>query len=286
MKPLLNALLICCTISLFSQSKADSLLLTKTEWTNTSLDYLRFDVDTITYNLAGKRHDLYFDLGKRTLTFEERYSVGGIDKRKEGVKFKIKELNKSKLIIYPLDDKVNLDQEDFKKLDYEPFFKKKEYIFSNREKVFSAVDFEKITFLASTCFGTCPSFSLEINRDGTIFYQGRIYTKKFTGNFTGNLESKEMIKLQKIMNRCQLSTMVNNWVQRTKPVDTPRYNYLIELKSGEILEVSTNDQHPILDRLSNYLINIPQVAELKRSNKKHSFEKPKINAYKIVGIED
>ena len=54
MKLLLNTLLIFCTITLFSQSEADSLLLTKTEWTNTSLDYLRFDVDTITYNLAGK----------------------------------------------------------------------------------------------------------------------------------------------------------------------------------------------------------------------------------------
>jgi hypothetical protein len=286
MKPLLNVLLIFCTISLFSQSKADSLLLTKTEWTNTSLDYLRFDVDTITYNLAGKRHDLYFDLGNKTITLEERYTVGGIDKRKEGVKFKIKELNKNKLVIYPLDDKVNLDQEDFKKLDYEPFFKKKEYVFYNREKVFSAVDFKKVTFLASTCFGTCPSFSLEIDRDGTVFYQGRIYTKKFTGNFIGNIEPKEMIKLQKIMNRSQLFTMVSNWEQNTKPVDTPRYNYLIELKSGEILEISTNDQHPILDRLSNYLINIPQVTELIRSNKKHSFEKPKVNAYKIVGIED
>jgi hypothetical protein len=286
MKPLLNVLLIFCTISLFSQSKADSLLLTKTEWTNTSLDYLRFDVDTITYNLAGKRHDLYFDLGNKTITLEERYTVGGIDKRKEGVKFKIKELNKNKLVIYPLDDKVNLDQEDFKKLDYEPFFKKKEYVFYNREKVFSAVDFKKVTFLASTCFGTCPSFSLEIDRDGTVFYQGRIYTKKFTGNFIGNIEPKEMIKLQKIMNRSQLFTIVSNWEQNTKPVDTPRYNYLIELKSGEILEISTNDQHPILDRLSNYLINIPQVTELIRSNKKHSFEKPKVNAYKIVGIED
>ena len=88
------------------------------------------------------------------------------------------------------------------------------------------------------------------------------------------------------MNRSQLSTMVNNWIQNTKPVDMPRYNYLIELNNGEILEISTNDQHPILDRLSNYLVDIPKVAKLQKSNKRHNFQKPRISAYKIVGIED
>jgi len=285
MKSLLNVLLIFCSLSLFSQTKADSLLLIKTEWTNTSLDYLRFDVDTITYNLANKRHDLYFDLGKKTLTFEERYLVAGIEKRKEGVKFKIKNLDKNKLIIYPLDQKINLEQEAFKKLDYEPFFKKKEIVFFNREKVISKVDYKKITFLASTCFGTCPSFSLEINRDGTIFYQGRIYTKKYTGDFEGTLGKKGMLKLQNILNKSQLKNIAKNWVQNTKPVDMPRYNYLIELNNGKVLEISTNDQHPILDQLSEFLIDIPNEADLKKSTRKHSYKKPKISAYKIVGIE-
>ena len=179
-----------------------------------------------------------------------------------------------------------MEQEAFKKLDYEPFFKKKEYVFFNRKNINSKVNFNKITFLASTCFGTCPSFSLEINKDGTIYYNGRIYTKKFTGNFEGTLEEKEMLKLQTLLNNSQLKNMVSNWVQNTKPVDLPRYNYLIELNDGEILEVSTNDQHPILDRLSNYLVDIPKVAKLQKSNKKHNFQKPKISAYNIVGIED
>ena len=286
MKPLVKALILLCSIAVFSQSKTDSLIITNTEWINTDLDYLRFDVDTITYNLAGKRHDLYFDLGQRTLTFEERYAVGGIEKRKEGVKFKIKKLNKNELVIYPLDKKINLEQEAFKKLDFEPFFKRKEYVFYNRKNVISKVDFKKVTFISSTCFGTCPAFSVEINAEGSVFYKGRIYTKEYTGNFEGAINKTEMLKLTRLLNNSQMSNIAHNWGQNSKPVDTPRYNYLIELKSGEVLEISTNDQHPILDNLSSYLIKIPQVADLKRSNKKHSFEKPKITAYKIVGIED
>jgi len=286
MKLLLKTVLILFSIIVSSQSKTDSLLLTKTEWINKNLDYIRFDTDTITYNIANKRHDLYFDLGKRTITLEERFYNGGAGIKKEGIRFKIKSLDKNKLTISPLDSEIDLDQEGLRKLEYEHFFGKKDFVFYNRKNSISAVDFKKITFISSTCFGTCPSFSLEINRDGTVFYQGRIYAKKHTGNFKGKITDKEMYKLRKLMNRSQLMAIHEKWNQNTKPVDKPRFNYLVELKNGKTIEVSTNDQHPILDRISNYFINIPQVVELVKTNKKHNFEKPEINAYKIVGIEE
>ena len=285
MKLLINVflLLVCCTC--FGQSKSDFLLLTQNEWINKDLDYIRFDSDTIVYNIQKKRNDLYFDLGKRTVTFEERFFNGG-EAVHERMRFKIKNLDKNKLVVQPLDTKIELDQEGFVKLEYAHFFNKKELVFYNREQLVSRVDFKKITFISSTCFGTCPSFSLEINRDGTVFYQGRIYAKKYTGNFEGKLSENELYKIRKLMNRSQLLTIDKKWSQDSKSVDKPRFNYLIELRNGKTIEVSTNNQHPILDKVSNYFINIPDVVELKRSNEKHTFEKPKINAYKIVGIED
>jgi hypothetical protein len=286
MKLLLKTVLILCCIVANSQSKSDSLLLTKTEWINKNLDYIRFDTDTITYNIANKRNDLYFDLGKKAITFEERFFNGGAGIKEEGIRFKIKSLDKNKLIIAPLDSKIDLDQEGMRKLEYEHFFSKKEFVFYNRNKLMSFVDFKKITFISSTCFGTCPSFSLEINRDGTVFYQGRIYAKKHTGNFKGKISDKEMYKLHKLMNRSQLMAINEKWNQSTKPVDKPRFNYIVELKNGELIEVSTNDQHPILDKISNYFISIPEIVELEKTNKRHQFEKPEINAYKIVGIEE
>jgi hypothetical protein len=269
----------------FGQSKSDSLLLVKTEWINKDLDYIRFDSDTIIYSIQNKRNDLYFDLGKRTIRLEERFYIGGED-IKEGIRFNIKNLDKKKLVLSPLDTQIELDQEGFYKLDYSHFFNEKEYVFYNRENVKTQVDFEKITFISSTCFGTCPSFSLEINRDGTVFYQGRIYAKEYTGDFIGKLSDNELYKLRRLMNRSQILVMNDLWSQKTKSVDNPRFNYLVKLRNGQTIEVSTNDQHPILDKISNYFINIPEVIELKKTHKKHHFEKPKINAYKIVGIEE
>jgi len=285
MKPLINLVLMLLSISICSQSKQDSLLLTKTEWINKDLDYIRFDTDTITYSIENKRDDLYFDLGKKSIAFEERFYNGGAGIREESIRFKIKNLDKNKLVLYPIDAKIDLDQEGLRKLKYEHFFNKKEFIFYNRESLISRVDFKKITFISSTCFGTCPSFSLEINRDGTVFYQGRIYTKKNTGNFKGKLTDKELYKLRKLMNRSQLLAIDEKWTQNTKSVDNPRFNYIVELRNGKIIEVSTNDQHPILDKLSSYFIDITEIVELEKSNKKHNFKKPKITAYKIVGIE-
>ncbi len=286
MKLLLNTLLLLFCITSFSQSKSDSLLLVKNEWINKNLDYLRFDADTITYNIANTRHDLYFDLGKRTLKMKELFYNGGAGIKEEAIRFKIKSLDKTKLVITPIDAKIDLDQEGMRKLKYDPFFVRKEYTFYNREKVVEQVDFKKITFISSTCFGTCPSFSLEINRDGTVFYQGRIYARKFTGNFKGKIARKEMVELHKLLNRSSITSIDKKWNQQTKPTDNPRFNYIIELRNGKTIEISTNDQHPILDRLSAYFIAIPEVASLMKSPKKHNFEKPKINAYKIVGIEE
>jgi len=286
MKLLLNTFLLLFSLILFSQTKSDSLLLTKTEWINRDLDYIRFDTDTVTYSVENKKNNLYFDLGKRSVAFEERFYMGGNGIREESIRFKIKSLDKNKLVIYPIDTKIDLDQEGLRKLEYEHFFNKKSFVFYNRENLMSRLDFKKITFISSTCFGTCPSFSLEINRDGTVFYQGRIYAKKYTGNFTGKLSDKEIYSIRKLMNRSQLLAISKKWKQETRSVDKPRFNYLVELKNGETIEVSTNDQHPILDKLSNYFVNIPEVVELERAKKKHVFEKPEITAYKIVGIEE
>jgi len=282
MKPVLNALIFLFSITIFSQSITDSLLITNREWINKDLDYLRFDKDTLIYNISNKKHKLYYDFGKKTLTLKEIYKIGGTDIKEEKIKLKIKSLTKNKLVIYPLDDKINLDQEIHYKLDYSPFFKKKEFVFYNREEQTNYVDYKKITFHGSTCFGTCPSFSLEINRGGKVYYQGRIYTKEFTGNFEGLLEREEHIGLHEILNRSKLYAMSQKWKQKSKLIDAPRYSYIIELRNGETIEINTNNQHPILDKLSNYLVNIPQKLKLEKSKAKHNFNKPSVNALDII----
>ena len=82
-----------------------------------------------------------------------------------------------------IDTQKEIQQRKYRFLNCAPFFKKQQHIFYNRALLISRVKFKKITFHASTCFGTCPSMSVEINDDGTVFYQGRMYTKKMKGNF-------------------------------------------------------------------------------------------------------
>ena len=282
MNRIIVILFLCTTLSGFTQSKVDSLLLTKTEWVNSDLTYLRFFKDSVVYNIDNAKHALIFDFKNRKLTFKEKYFVGGTDSREENIDFKIKYLNKNKLIIVPVTKKEDLAEKNYKKLNSDPFFKEEQYIFYNRGQLISKIDFNKITFHASTCFGTCKSMSVEVNNDGSVYYQGRIYTKEFTGNFQGKLTSKDLNQLKNIVNRSQLKVLDQQWKQLSRPNDTPRYNYIVELTDGKLIEINTNDQHPILDRLSEYFLNIHETAELTKVPKKHQYAESNIDNYKVT----
>jgi len=284
MRNLLILFMLCFAVNISAQSKADSLLLTNTEWINKDLDYLRFFKDSVVYNFDDRKHELLFDIKNKKLSFKVKYAVGGSDLRMEEFKFKIKQLQKNKLVIVPIVEKEKLDNKGYRKLDYSLFAKEKQYIFYNRGNLLSKVNFKKITFHSSTCFGTCPSMSIQINIDGTVYYQGRMYTKDFKGNFVGKLSKNDIYQLKKILNRSQLYDIDKNWEQKSKYTDTPRYNYIVELFDGKTIEINTNDQHPILDKLSEYFTNIPEIAQLVKSKNKHKFEESNSENYRVSYI--
>jgi len=284
MRNLLILIMLCFALNISAQTKADSLLLTNTEWINKDLDYLRFFKDSVVYNFDDRKHELLFDIKNKKLSFKVKYAVGGSDLRMEEFKFKIKQLQKNKLVIVPIVEKEKLDNKGYRKLDYSLFTKEKQYIFYNRGNLLSKVNFKKITFHSSTCFGTCPSMSIQINIDGTVYYQGRMYTKDFKGNFVGKLSKNDIYQLKKILNRSQLYDIDKNWEQKSKYTDTPRYNYIVELFDGKTIEINTNDQHPILDKLSEYFTNIPEIAQLVKSKNKHKFEESNSENYRVSYI--
>ena len=285
MKNLIIAFVLFSVLTINAQSKVDSLLLTKTEWVNKNLDYLRFFKDSVVYNLNETKHQLMFDIKSKKLSFKVKYRVGGSDMRTEDFNFKIKQLYKNKLVIIPIDKEEEIRLKNYNKLNPSPFLKQKQFVFYNRELLISRVKFKKITFHASTCFGTCPSMSLEIDNNGAIFYQGRTFTKKLKGNFAGKLSAKDFYTLRKILNRSQLQILDQKWQQKSKPNDTPRYNYIVELIDGKLIEINTNDQHPILDKLSEYLLNVPEMANLIKAKKKHKFEESHIDNYKVSYVK-
>lgn len=282
MKNFLTLLSLCFVLTVHAQYKSDSILLTKTEWVTKNLDYLRFFKDSVVYNLDETKQQLMFDLKNKKLSFKVKYRVGATDIKTEEFNFKIKQLQKNKLVIVAIDKEEDLKQKNYSRLNANPFLKEEQLVFYNRGELISRVNFKKITFHASTCFGTCPSMSVEINNDGTLYYQGRIYAKEFTGNFIGKLSAKDFYELRKIVNRSQLPTLDQKWKQKSRPNDTPRYNYIIELVDGSMIEINTNDQHPILDKLSEYFLNIPVIADLVKTNKKHEFAESRIDEYKVT----
>jgi len=284
MKNLFVVLLVCVGVTANAQTKADSLLLTKTEWVNQDLDYLRFFKDSVIYNFDDIKHELLFDIKNKKLSFKVQYAVGGLDLRTEEFKFKISKLEKNKLVLAPIIEKDKIENNEYRKLNHNLFSKEKQYIFYNRGQLLSKVNFKKITFHASTCFGKCPSMSIQVNIDGTVHYQGRLYTKENKGNFEGKLSENDIYQLKKILNRSQLYGIEKNWEQKSKYNDTPRYNYIVELFDGKTIEINTNDQHPILDKLSEYFMNIHEIANLVKAKNRHKFDESNIDNYKVSYI--
>ena len=282
MKKLLIIFFLGSIFTVNAQYKSDSLLLTKTEWVTKNLDYLRFFKDSVVYNLDETKHQLIFDVKNKKLSFKVKYIVGGTNFKTEEFNFKIKQLQKNKLVLSPIEKQEDIKKKNYSRLNPSPFLKEEQLIFYNRGELISRVNFNKITFHASTCFGTCPSMSVEVNNDGTVYYQGRIYTGEFTGNYIGKLSAKDFYSLRKIVNRSQLKALDQKWKQKSRPNDTPRYNYIVELKDGNIIEMNTNDQHPILDKLSEYFLNIPEIADLVKIKKKHEFAESHIDEYKVT----
>ncbi len=276
MKNLFIALFLLIAFTVNSQSKKDFTLLTNAEWINKDLDYLRFDDGLVVSNINDTKQQLLFDIKNRKLSFKVKYRVGS-EFRTEKFDFKIKQLEKDKLVIVPLKN----NHKNSSRLNSSPFLKENQYVFYNRGQLISKLKFKKVTFHSSTCFGTCASLSIEVNNDGAIKYQGRRYTKKFTGNFIGQLTENELYQFKKILNRSQLKVLDQKWKQNTAPNDSPRYNYIIELTNGRLVEINTNDQHPILDKLSDYLMNIFEVTDLKRVQNKHKFEVSNIETYRV-----
>ncbi len=188
MKNLCLLLMLSVVISINAQSKASADILTKTEWINKDLDYLRFDNDAVVYNFDNIKQEVFFDLDNKSLSFKVNYRLAG-DFKTEEFKFKIKEINKNRLVIVP---DIENEKSSYNKLDASAFTKEKQYIFYNRGNLLSKVNFKKLTFHSSTCFGTCPSISVQVDVDGTVYYRGKNYVDT-KGDYIGKL-SKDEIK--------------------------------------------------------------------------------------------
>ncbi|HBK70427.1 MAG TPA: hypothetical protein DDZ39_02020, partial [Flavobacteriaceae bacterium] len=98
MRNLLFTLILLATLTSKAQSSKASTndLLTKTEWINKDLDYLRFNDGSVVYNFDNKKQEVLFDLENKKISFKVNYRTAG-DFKTEEFQFQIKELKKNKL---------------------------------------------------------------------------------------------------------------------------------------------------------------------------------------------
>ncbi|MGB9122562.1 MAG: ankyrin repeat domain-containing protein [Candidatus Angelobacter sp.] len=76
----------------------------------------------------------------------------------------------------------------------------------------------KITLARTGCFGTCPSYKVEVHGDGTVFYEGRGYVT-FTGTHRGLVPQSNVIELVKLFEKADYYSLRDEY--RSEVTDNP-----------------------------------------------------------------
>ena len=157
-------------------------------------------------NSSLKSENFYLSLNKEVISFQSRYFYSGDMKKMYTDKYDLQvlEINDSIMVVKPSTKKSI----SFFDKSTPIKFVKQEYIKDHD------LNFEKIIFHASTCYGSCPKISLEIlsNLDIKIssefFKNGNEFEKdeNRSGNFYGKLDSQTFEKLKKLIIQSKLTS--------------------------------------------------------------------------------
>ena len=70
-----------------------------------------------------------------------------------------------------------------------------------------------VSMRRTACYGRCPDYTIEINKDGVVTYTGKRFTKD-TGTFKKNIGSVKAIALIGKFNTYRVDTCQDNYVNR------------------------------------------------------------------------
>lgn len=236
------------------------------KWINQQNDFIEIN-DTASYSfilnylhLYGKGDDKYLEIKNDTLSFQKRYYSS--------------ETNFTKLHIEPFDFLLKSISDSFMILSPISFLSKDDVKLIRQEyNIDKAINFEKIIFHTTTCYGSCPVYHLEVDNKKKcklhkelVFKEGRNrpYTPDSTkiGYFYGEVSDQlfeDLIKAIKTSNLTNLEfediqccdgtifTLIiyyNNRVKYLKSMVPPRIsvnliNKLIEICENSLLYESS-----------------------------------------------
>ena len=183
------------------------------KWINESSDYMEIGDSIHNGNFIGNRVGnlgKYFQVIGDTLSFynsytssEDNYSTNRVD----GYNFKINALTDTTISISPI---TELGSRIFKKDSIS--------LIRQDYAIDSSIEFEKITFHTSNCFGPCPIYHLEVNNDGsTKLYKEKVYKKSSKnrylvdsiniGYYSGVISKPNLTKLAHHIQTCNLDKL-------------------------------------------------------------------------------
>ncbi len=91
--------------------------------------------------------------------------------------------------------------------------------------------FRHIYFAATSCYGFCPDFKMEILSNGVVYFYGRLYTGRYKGTWKGHLSDKQMSRLLAILR----NSNIRNFPSGTGiPIDAPERRLIIKYGDHEL----------------------------------------------------
>lgn len=95
---------------------------------------------------------------------------------------------------------------------------------SYKSKISNPTKIKTLVFGRAGCFGTCPTYVIQINETGKLYYKGVRYTE-YLGTYTKTVSSQDVIGFLKEFNKIHPDTL--HYKYETKIADLPGFYYFI-----------------------------------------------------------
>lgn len=136
------------------------------------------------------------------------------------------------------------------------------------------LEFDRIVFHSSTCFGSCPQLSIEVNRDGSTKIKRQFFTDKSeplnekSGEFKGHISKTALDELMLELNHSNYETL--NF-PNVDCCDAPIITIIIYAK-GKKTYLRSMLPPKEASELIKYLSQLASDVELPKSTEKLDFE--------------
>ena len=254
MKTIITILLTLIFGNVFSQD-----FNLKKSWVGHDLEFIKIDSQRVNFEVFGNypQQKKYYLIGD-TLRLYDKYTTSRDNFSKQYIKnydFLIRDLTETNLTLIAIDSNSLQLSGGKKNIKY------RERHLVEQPKI----QFEMIKFISTNCYGTCPSLTLQIDKEKKLMFNGRRYAIK-QGFYTATLSDSLFNSLIDILKLSELDNL-KTWRQEVS--DAPEYTLEIHY-NGKIKYLKSFFLPAVTNELTRYLLEISKKVNLIES--KEPFE--------------